>query len=82
MTDGHSGRDIQRVGVRGWGAGLRGPAEQEEIAQILDVSVRSTKVSFPRELGQRVCVCMCVYKGTAGFKFRDVREAVIRAGRS
>lgn len=48
MTDGHSGKwDIQRVG-KGCGAGLRGPVEQEEIAQGLDLSVRSTKVSFPR----------------------------------
>ena len=57
MTDGHSGPDIERIGGLG-GAGLRGPAEQGE--QGPDLSVRSAKVSFCRELGQRVCVCACV----------------------
>lgn len=59
MTDGHSGWDIERVGGL-LGAGLRGPAEQEEMSQGPDLSMRSTKVSFRRELGQRVCVWACV----------------------
>ena len=54
MTDAHSGPDIERIG----GAGLRGPAVQGE--QGPDLSVRSAKVSFCRELGQRVCVCVRV----------------------
>lgn len=46
-------------------------------AQGPDLSIRSTKESFPRWLGQRARVCVCVYKGTVGFKFRNVGEAII-----